>query len=125
VARRDDTESVCGIVTGRVIGSSSGPGPAVLRCLLEALPRVFVAAPTRAELTWVKGRPGSGHNGRGPFINAKRFPSVLFRWPVFNTENMKDTRRCTKIYGGSRLAAHNKARSFQVLRAKRNNHSSP
>jgi predicted nucleic acid-binding protein len=38
----------------------------VLRALLEAVPRLFVAAPARAELAWLRGRldpehPGTGH----------------------------------------------------------------
>ena len=35
----------------------------MLRALLEALPRLFVAAPTRAELAWVRGRLDPGHPG--------------------------------------------------------------
>jgi len=35
----------------------------VLRALLEALPRLFVAAPTRAELAWVRGRLDPDHPG--------------------------------------------------------------
>ena len=42
--------------TNVFINALAGRGPPVLRALLEALPRVFVAAPTRAELVWVRGR---------------------------------------------------------------------
>lgn len=35
----------------------------MLRDLLEALPRLFVAAPTRAELAWVRGRLDPDHPG--------------------------------------------------------------
>lgn len=38
------------------INALAGRGPAALRVLLEEVPRLFVAAPTRAELAWVRGR---------------------------------------------------------------------
>ena len=52
--------------TNVFINALAGRGPPVLRALIEALPRAFVAAPTRAELAWVRGRlnpdhPGSAH----------------------------------------------------------------
>src|ERR1700730_3507489 len=42
--------------TNVFINALAGRGPPVLRTLLETLPRVFVAAPSRAELAWVLGR---------------------------------------------------------------------
>ena len=39
----------------------AGRGPTVLRDLASATPRVFVAAPTRAELAWVRGRLDPAH----------------------------------------------------------------
>jgi predicted nucleic acid-binding protein len=49
--------------TNVFINALAGRGPPVLRTLLEALPRVFVAAPTRAELAWVRGRLEPDHPG--------------------------------------------------------------
>jgi predicted nucleic acid-binding protein len=49
--------------TNVFINALAGRGPAVLRRLLAALPRVFVAAPTRAELAWVRGRLDPDHPG--------------------------------------------------------------
>lgn len=49
--------------TNVFINALAGRGPAVLRGLLEALPRVFVAAPTLAELAWVRGRLDPDHPG--------------------------------------------------------------
>jgi predicted nucleic acid-binding protein len=49
--------------TNVFINALTGRGPAVLRALLEVLPRLFVAAPTRAELAWVRGRLDPGHSG--------------------------------------------------------------
>jgi predicted nucleic acid-binding protein len=49
--------------TNVFINALAGRGPAVLRALLEALPRLFVAAPTRAELAWVRGRLDPEHPG--------------------------------------------------------------
>jgi predicted nucleic acid-binding protein len=49
--------------TNVFINALAGRGPAVLRGLLEALPRLFVAAPTRAELAWVRGRLDPEHPG--------------------------------------------------------------
>ena len=51
--------------TNVFINALAGRGPAVLRELLEALPRLFVAAPTRAELAWVRGRLDPAHPGTG------------------------------------------------------------
>ena len=51
--------------TNVFINALAGRGPAVLRGLLEALPRLFVAAPTRAELAWVRGRLDPDHPGTG------------------------------------------------------------
>ena len=49
--------------TNVFINALAGRGPAVLRGLLETLPRLFVAAPTRAELAWVRGRLDPDHPG--------------------------------------------------------------
>ena len=49
--------------TNVLINVLAGRAPAVLRGLLEDLPRIFVAAPTRAELAWVRGRLDPGHPG--------------------------------------------------------------
>jgi predicted nucleic acid-binding protein len=49
--------------TNVFINALAGRGPALLRRLLESLPRVFVAAPTRAELAWVRGRLDPDHPG--------------------------------------------------------------
>jgi predicted nucleic acid-binding protein len=49
--------------TNVFINALAGRGPAVLRSLLEALPRVFVAATARAELSWVRGRLDPDHPG--------------------------------------------------------------
>jgi len=43
------------------INALAGRGPPVLRSLLESLPRAFVAAPTRAELSWIRGRLDPHH----------------------------------------------------------------
>lgn len=49
--------------TNVFINALAGRGPPVLRGLLEVLPRLFVAAPTRAELAWVRGRLDPDHPG--------------------------------------------------------------
>jgi predicted nucleic acid-binding protein len=49
--------------TNVLINALAGRGPPVLRALLEAMPRAFVAAPTRAELAWVRGRLDPDHSG--------------------------------------------------------------
>jgi predicted nucleic acid-binding protein len=49
--------------TNVFINALAGRGPAVLRALLENLPRTFIAAPTRAELAWVRGRLDPDHPG--------------------------------------------------------------
>jgi predicted nucleic acid-binding protein len=49
--------------TNVFINALTGRGPPVLRALLAALPRAFVAAPTRAELAWVRGRLDPAHPG--------------------------------------------------------------
>ena len=53
------------IDTNVFINALAGRGPVVLRDLLQAVPRLFVAAPTRAELAWVSGRLDPGHPGTG------------------------------------------------------------
>ena len=47
--------------TNVFINTLTGRGPAALRALLEELPRSFVAAPTLAELTWLRGRLAPSH----------------------------------------------------------------
>ena len=49
--------------TNVFINALAGRGPPVLRELLEVLPRLFVAAPARAELAWVRGRLDPNHPG--------------------------------------------------------------
>jgi predicted nucleic acid-binding protein len=56
--------------TNVFINALAGRGPTVLRALLEALPRLFVAAPTRAELAWVRGRLDPGHPGTARVLTA-------------------------------------------------------
>ena len=51
--------------TNVFINALAGRGPTALRRLLEAVPRLFVAAPTRAELSWVQGRLDPDHPGTG------------------------------------------------------------
>jgi predicted nucleic acid-binding protein len=56
--------------TNVFINALAGRGPPVLRALLEALPRVFVAAPIRAELAWVRGRLDPDHPGTARVLAA-------------------------------------------------------
>jgi predicted nucleic acid-binding protein len=42
--------------TNVFIDALAGRGPRVLCELLQAVPRLFMAAPVRAELAWVRGR---------------------------------------------------------------------
>lgn len=49
--------------TNVFINALTGRGPVVLRHMLQALPRFFVAAPTRAELAWLTGRLDPAHPG--------------------------------------------------------------
>jgi len=49
--------------TNVFINALTGRGPAVLRQMLQALPRFFIAAPTRAELAWLTGRLDPAHPG--------------------------------------------------------------
>ena len=51
------------IDTNVFINALTGRRPAVLRTLLENLPRAFVAAPTLAELAWVRGGLDPDHPG--------------------------------------------------------------
>jgi predicted nucleic acid-binding protein len=55
--------------TNVFINALAGRGPAVLRSLLEVLPRLFVAAPTRAELAWVRGRLSPDHPGTAKVLS--------------------------------------------------------
>lgn len=55
--------------TNVFINALAGRGPPVLRSLLEVLPRLFVAAPTRAELAWVRGRLDPAHPGTARILN--------------------------------------------------------
>jgi predicted nucleic acid-binding protein len=47
--------------TNVFINALTGRGPAVLRQMLQTLPRFFVGAPTRAELAWLAGRLDPAH----------------------------------------------------------------
>ncbi len=49
--------------TNVFINALAGRGPPVLRTLLGMLPRLFIAAPTGAELAWVRGRLDPAHPG--------------------------------------------------------------
>lgn len=49
--------------TNVFINALAGRGPTVLRDMLDALPHLFVAAPTCAELAWVRGRLDPAHPG--------------------------------------------------------------
>src|SRR5271165_5613345 len=49
--------------TNVFINALVGRGPAVLRQMLQVLPRFFVAAPSRAELAWLAGRLDPAHPG--------------------------------------------------------------
>ena len=49
--------------TNVFLNALAGRGPAVLRVLLEEARRLFVAAPTRAELAWIRGRFDPAHPG--------------------------------------------------------------
>ena len=55
--------------TNVFINALTGRGPAVLRSLLEVLPRLFVAAPTRAELAWIQGRLSPDHPGTAKVLS--------------------------------------------------------
>lgn len=57
-----DTNVFINVLTGR--------GPAVLRQMLQILPRFFVAAPTRAELAWLAGRLDPAHPGTARVLAA-------------------------------------------------------
>jgi predicted nucleic acid-binding protein len=63
--------------TNVLINALAGRGPSVLQALLEALPRLFVAAPTRAELAWVRGRLDPDHPGTARVL--KTFEDLLAR----------------------------------------------
>ena len=54
--------------TNVFINALSGRGPPVLRSILAVLPRLFVAAPTRAELAWVRGRLDPAHPGTAKIL---------------------------------------------------------
>jgi predicted nucleic acid-binding protein len=56
--------------TNVFINALAGRGPPVLRAMLAALPRMFVAAPTRAELAWMRGRLDPAHPGTPPVLDA-------------------------------------------------------
>ena len=58
--------------TNVVINALTGRGPPVLRALLEVVPRLFVAAPTRAELAWLRGRLDPAHPGTGRVLATYR-----------------------------------------------------
>lgn len=56
--------------TNVFINALAGRGPPVLRQLLLVLPRAFVGAPTRAELSWIQGRLDPGHPGTARVLAA-------------------------------------------------------
>jgi predicted nucleic acid-binding protein len=56
--------------TNVFINALTGRGPAVLRQMLQVLPRFFVAAPTRAELAWLAGRLDPAHPGTARVVAA-------------------------------------------------------
>jgi predicted nucleic acid-binding protein len=49
--------------TNVFINALAGRGPTMLRALLESMSQVFVTAPTRAELAWLRGRLDPDHPG--------------------------------------------------------------
>jgi predicted nucleic acid-binding protein len=56
--------------TNVFINALAGRGPAVLRQMLQVLPRFFVAATTRAELAWLGGRLDPAHPGTARIVAA-------------------------------------------------------
>jgi predicted nucleic acid-binding protein len=58
--------------TNVFINVLSGRGPLVLRGLLEHLSRIFIAAPTAAELAWVRGRLDPEHPGTARVLDEYR-----------------------------------------------------
>lgn len=56
--------------TNVFINALAGRGPAGLHVLRQANPLAFVAAPTRAELAWVRGRLDPDHPGTGRVMAA-------------------------------------------------------
>jgi predicted nucleic acid-binding protein len=63
--------------TNVFINALTGRGPPMLRVLLEILPRLFVAAPTQAELAWLRGRLDPAHLGTGRVLAT--FEALLSR----------------------------------------------
>lgn len=63
--------------TNVFINALAGRGPAVLRVLLEEARRLFVAAPTRAELAWIRGRLDPAHPGTARVL--AEYEAVLAR----------------------------------------------
>jgi predicted nucleic acid-binding protein len=63
--------------TNVFINVLAGRGPAVLSELVAALSRVFISAPTRAELAWVLGRLDPDHPNTARVVMAYR--AVLSR----------------------------------------------
>jgi len=63
--------------TNVFINALAGRGPPVLRALLDAVPRAFVSAPTRAELVWVRGRLDPDHPGTRRVLDT--YEAVLAR----------------------------------------------
>ena len=63
--------------TNVFINALAGRGPPVLLALVEHLPRVFVAAPTRAELACVRGRLDPVHPGTARVVSV--YERVLSR----------------------------------------------
>lgn len=58
--------------TNVFIHALTGRGPPILRALLASTTHAYVAAPTRAELSWLTGRLDPAHPGIGRVIAAVR-----------------------------------------------------
>lgn len=54
--------------TNVFLNALAGRGPIVLRMLLDEVRRLFVAAPTRAELAWIRGRLDPAHPGTAQIL---------------------------------------------------------
>ncbi len=99
--------------TNVFINALTGRGPAVLRQMLEVLPRFFIAAPTRAELAWLAGRLDPAHPGTARVIAAansvqRHIDPVMVLLPVDADWRAAGTRAGTvarRISGGGRRIA--------------------
>ena len=63
--------------TNVFINALAGRGPRILRTLIDALPLTFVAAPARAELSWLRGRLDPAHPGTARIVRV--FDDVMAR----------------------------------------------